>query len=99
MVGIIPTIINELPMIWPHDNTPTVILLYTHNQTKNQLHKGLIYVTGFAKIRNNPERTDIPKMAWHECHTPALSRHSNERATHSQVCFHWRHFCDIVSSI
>ena len=49
------------------------------------------YVTGFAKRA----RTDIPIMAWHESHTIALSRHTNERATNSQV---WHYFCDPVNS-
>ena len=42
-----------------------------------------------------PARIDIPIMAWHGSHTLALS---NERATNSQVCFHWHHFCDPVNS-
>ena len=48
--------------------------------------------------RNNPARTEIQIMAWHESHTPALSRHTNGRATNSQVCFHRHHFCDPVNS-
>ena len=40
----------------------------------------------------------IPIMAWHESHTLALSRHTNERAINSLVCFHWHHFCDPVNS-
>ena len=55
-------------------------------------------MTWFAKIRNNPARTEIQIMAWHESHTPALSRHTNGRATNSQVCFHRHHFCDPVNS-
>ena len=47
---------------------------------------------------NNPTRTDILIMAWHESHTLALSRHTNQRTTNSQVCFHWHHFCDPVNS-
>ena len=50
------------------------------------------------KHQNNPGRTDIPIMAWHESHTLALSRYTNEKATNSQVYFHWHHFCDPVTS-
>ena len=57
-----------------------------------------LYVTWFAKTQNNPTRTEIQIMAWHESHTPALSRHTNGRATNSQVCFHRHHFCDPVNS-
>ena len=41
----------------------------------------------------------IPIIAWHESHTLALSRHTNERATNSQVCFHWHHFCGPVNPL
>ena len=37
-------------------------------------------------------------MAWHESHTPALSRHTNGKATNSQKCFRRYHFCDPVNS-
>ena len=50
------------------------------------------------KTWNNPGRTEIQIMAWHESHTPALSRHINGRATNSRVCFHRHHFCDPVNS-
>ena len=48
--------------------------------------------------QNNPARTEIQLMAWHERHTPALSIHTNGRATNSQVCFHRHHFFDPVNS-
>ena len=57
-----------------------------------------LFVTWFAKTRNNPARTEIQIMAWHESHTPALSRHTNGRATDRRVCFHRHHFCDPINS-
>ena len=66
-----------------------------------------INVTWFAKTQNNPARTEIQIMAWHESYTLALSRlialsrHTDGRATNNQVCFHWNHkyhFCDTVNS-
>ena len=39
-----------------------------------------VHVNGFAKTLNNPARTEIQIMAWHESHTLALSRHINDRA-------------------
>ena len=57
-----------------------------------------VCVIWFAKTRNNPTRTEIQITAWHESHTPALSRHTNGRATNSQVYFHQHHFCDPVNS-
>ena len=58
----------------------------------------LTIVTWFAKTHNNPAKTKIQIMAWHESHTPALSRHTNGRAINSQVCSHRHHFCDPVNS-
>ena len=49
-------------------------------------------MTWFAKTQNNPARTEIQITA---C---ALSRHTNGKATNSQVCFHRHHFCDPVNS-
>ena len=50
------------------------------------------------KTRNNPARIEVQIMTWHECHTLAQSKHTNDRATINKVCFHWHHFCDPVNS-
>ena len=53
--------------------------------------------TGFAKTHHNPARTEFHIIAWHESHTLALSRHTNDRAKDNQVCFHKQHFSDPVN--
>ena len=50
------------------------------------------YVTGFAKTQHNVARTEIHFIAWHESHTLALSRHTDDRTKDNQVCFHRQHF-------
>ena len=47
-------------------------------------------MTGFAKTRNNPTRTEIQIKAGHES--------TKGRVTKNPVCFHQHHFCDLVSS-
>ena len=56
-------------------------------------------MTEFAKIWNNAARTEIQIiiMDWHESHTFAPSRQTNERATNHQVCFFWNNFCDALN--
>ena len=56
-----------------------------------------VYVTEFAKTQHNPARTEIHFIALHESHTLALSRHTNDRAKDSQICFHRQHFSDPVN--
>ena len=57
-----------------------------------------IYVSGFSKTWHNDARTKIQFIAQHKSHTLALSRHTNDGATDSQVCFHRQHFIDPVNS-
>ena len=45
----------------------------------------IIFVTGFAKTQHNDAL--------------ALSRHTNERAKDSQVCFNRQHFADPVNPL
>ena len=56
-------------------------------------------MTGFAKTRHNVARTEIHfiYIAWHESHTLALSRHTDDGAKDNQVCFHRQHFSDPVN--
>ena len=53
-------------------------------------------VTGFDKTRLTRTRTEIQFIAYHECHTLALSTRTNNEAIDGQVCFHRRSFDDPV---